>query len=270
MKREKRNMKTNLALLCVHIKMIKRGLLTGKEFACVLVVALVWLFNSTTMYAQDRSMDEVVTEAMIGGWQEADTPVAAQPVAQLGAESFDTFMFPPRYLSRFALKTNLLYGATTSMNIGAEFLLNRYLTMDVSLGWNPFIYRNDRKFAHWMIQPTLRYWIREPFNGHFFGLSLMYCNFNVSGIQVPYNALGVFPNMRNNRFRGDAYSVSIQYGHQWILSPRWAIEASINVGYMFLDYRRYESGRCGLRLGSETRHYFGPTNAGITLIYVFR
>ena len=256
MKREIKHMKIDLALHCVHLKMKERGLLTGRDFICTLMLVFVLLLSSTALSARDRVI------------------VERQPAAQQEQEQetvlFDTFVFPSGYLPRFALKTNLLYGATTSMNIGAEFFLNRYLTMDVSLGWNPFIYRNDRKFAHWMIQPTLRYWIREPFNGHFFGLSLMYCNFNVSGIQVPYNALGAFPNMRNHRFRGDAYSVSIQYGHQWLLSPRWAVEASINVGYMFLDYRKYQSGWCGLRLGSETRHYFGPTNAGITLIYMFR
>ena len=188
---------------------------------------------------------------------------------------FDTFLFPRDYFPRFALKTNLLYGATTSMNIGAEFFLNRFLTLDLSLGWNPFVHRDNVKFAHWMVQPTLRYWIYEPFNGHFFGLSLMYSNFNVSGIRQPYEWLGVFPRLALSgndgyRFRGDAFSASIQYGHQWILSPRWAIEASINVGYMLLDYQVWGGGWCSERIGSERRHYFGPTNASISLIYVFR
>ena len=265
MKREIRNMKTDLALHCVHIKMKMRGLLIAKDFSRVLV-ALVLLFSSTVLYAQDRSVDEIVTQEL----QAAGTPIAAQPIVQQETASFDTFAFPADYFPRFALKTNLLYGATTSMNIGAEFFLNRYLTLDLSLGWNPWVHRDNRKIAHWMVQPTLRYWIQEPFNGHFFGLSLMYSNFNVSDIRQPYNWFGVLPGLRDHRFRGDAYSVSIQYGHQWVLSPRWAIEASINVGYMFLDYRKYESGWCGHRLGSDQRHYFGPTNASISLIYVFR
>jgi len=54
------------------------------------------------------------------------------------------------------------------------------------------------------------------------------------------------------------------------LSPRWSIEASINVGYMFLDYQKWGGGWCGTHIGSETRHYFGPTNAGISLIHIFR
>ena len=188
---------------------------------------------------------------------------------------FDTFVFPTDYFPRFAIKTNLLYGATTTPNLGVEFFLNRYLTLDISAGWNPFVHRDNRKFAHWMIQPTLRYWIQEPFNGFFLGLSLMYSNFNVSGITQPYEWFGVFPRLALSgddgyRFRGDAYSVSLQLGHQWVLSPRWAIEASVNIGYMFLDYQRWGGGWCGLLQGTDQRHYFGPTNAGISLIYIFR
>ena len=188
---------------------------------------------------------------------------------------FDTFEFPLDYFPRLAIKTNLLYGATTTPNLGVEFFLNRFLTLDISAGFNPFVHRDNVKFAHWMIQPTLRFWITEPFNGHFLGLSGMYSNFNISGVRQPYEWFGLFPNLARGgsdgyRFRGDAYSVSLQYGHQWILSPRWAIEATVNVGYMFLNYQKWTGGICGTRIGSDRRHYFGPTNAGISLIYIIR
>ena len=236
------------ALHSVHKKMLERGLITAKDLIRALTVAAVLLFHSTVLCAQQQRANR---------WQPE-------------AEWFDTFTFPTDYFPRFALKTNLLYGATTTPNLGMEFFLNRFLTLDISAGWNPFVFQDNRKFEHVMIQPTLRFWIQEPFNGHFLGLSLMYCDFNVSDIRQPYNWFGLFPGMKNHRFRGSAYSASLQYGHQWVLSPRWSIEASINVGYMFLDYRKYESEWCGEHLGNDRRHYFGPTNAGITLIYVFR
>jgi hypothetical protein len=197
------------------------------------------------------------------------TPVPLPPLPV--ADEDAAFTFPDiEYLPRWAIKTNLLYGAATTMNLGAEFLLNRYLTLDISAGWNPFVHRNNRKFAHWMLQPTLRYWIQEPFNGHFFGVSLMFADFNVSDIRQPYNLLGVFPELRNHRFRGQAYSASLQYGHQWVLSPRWSIEVAINAGYMFLDYERFEGGWCGQSFGNHQRHYFGITNAAVSLIYIIR
>jgi hypothetical protein len=189
------------------------------------------------------------------------------PVQPIG-DLFSTYTFPGReYFPRFAIKTNLLYGATTTINLGVEFLLSDYLTLDVSGGWNPFVHSGNRKFAHWMVQPTLRYWIQEPFNGHFIGGSLMYSNFNVSGIELPFNMI---PALQTRRFRGDAYSVSFQYGHQWVLSPRWSVEASLNVGYMFLNFQEFDGGWCGQIRGSDTRHFFGPTNAAVSLIYVIR
>ena len=243
------------ALQSVLRKMLERGLITANDLIRVLAITTVLLLGSTSLYAQHQQTDR---------WQLATT--AAQPEP----EWFDTFTFPSDYFPRFALKTNLLYAATTTPNLGMEFFLNRFLTLDISAGWNPFVFRDNRKFAHLMVQPTLRYWIQEPFNGHFLGLSAMYCDFNVSDIRQPYNWFGLFPEMKNHRFRGTAYSASLQYGHQWVLSPRWAIEASVNVGYMLLEYEKYESELCGSHLGNEKRYYWGPTNAGVTLVYVFR
>jgi hypothetical protein len=183
---------------------------------------------------------------------------------------FATFSFSELgagYLPRFALKTNLLYGATTTPNLGIEFLLNRYLTLDLSVGWNPFTYSNNKKFKHWMVQPTLRYWIQEPFNKHFLGGSLLYSNFNTGGLSLPFN---ITPALKDQRFRGDAYSVSFQYGYQWLLSPRWSFETTFNAGYMYLDYQKFECGNCGSKLGSETKHYFGVTNAAVSFIYIIK
>ena len=309
MKREIKNMKMNLALHSVHIKMMKRGLLTAKDFIQTLAVSLILLLSSSTaLYAQQEAVGELIREIEAQGETRLNAGVAIDrsevvtqavspyfmrdAVEQVLAGSdytpqFDTFVFPRDYFPRFSMKTNLLYAATTTPNIGVEFFLNKWLTLDIAAGWNPFRHRDNRKFAHWSIQPTLRYWIQEPFNGFFVGLSLLYANFNVSGIPQPYNWLNGFPGVddtRNRilgnrlalwgddgyRFRGDAYGASLQFGHQWVLSPRWSIEAFANVGYMFLDYQVWEGGWCGRQLPSETRHYFGLTNAGISLIYIFR
>jgi hypothetical protein len=170
--------------------------------------------------------------------------------------------------SRVALKTNLLYGATTTLNLGVEFLLNKDLTLDISGGWNPFVYTNNKKFAHYMVQPTLRYWIQEPFNGHFIGSSLMYANFNMGGLDLSGS---IMPALAKYRYRGNAYNISFQYGHRWSLAPRWAIETTLNViGYMYLDYLKFECGNCGKPVAAEKKHYLGPTNAAVSLIYVIR
>ena len=171
--------------------------------------------------------------------------------------------FPPRFI----LKTNVLYAATGTINFGAEFRLNNHLTLDIVSGWSPFVFGNDRQLTHVLVQPTLRYWVRESFRGDFFGLSLMYINYNMGGISLPFN---IMPGLANHRFRGNAYGVSLQYGHQWRFSPRWGIESTINVGHLFLDYQMFERGRYGKKIDSNVRHFFGPTNASISVIYFFR
>ena len=171
--------------------------------------------------------------------------------------------FPPR----FALKTNVLYLATGTINLGVEFPLNNHFSLDISSGWNPFVFRDNTRFTHVMIQPTLRYWIREPFRGDFFGVSLMYSHFNMGGISLPFTML---PGFANYRFRGNVYGVSLQYGHQWRLSPNWGIETTVNVGHLFLNYDTFERGRHGKKIESNRRHFFGPTNASVSLIYFIR
>ncbi|GAB6122672.1 DUF3575 domain-containing protein [Dysgonomonas termitidis] len=160
------------------------------------------------------------------------------------------------------LKSNLIYDLTTTVNLGAEVRMSEYLTLDISLNYNPWTFSNNRKFKHFMIQPELRYWINEPFNGHFWGGHLLYSHFNVGNLP--------FGDFADYRYQGDAYGFGVSYGYQWILSPRWSIEASLGIGYIHMDYTRYECEVCGRELGKGSHNYFGPTKAGISLIYILK
>lgn len=72
-----------------------------------------------------------------------------------------------------AVKTNLLYDATTTFNLGAEIGLSPRWTLDLSANYNPFSFSDNKKWKHWMAQPEARYWFCERFNGHFMGLHLL-------------------------------------------------------------------------------------------------
>ena len=65
---------------------------------------------------------------------------------------------------KVALKSNLLYDATTTMNLGLEFGLARKWTLDVPVNYNPWKPDNGRRLRHWGIQPEVRYWFCERFN----------------------------------------------------------------------------------------------------------
>ena len=41
-------------------------------------------------------------------------------------------------------------------------------------------------------------------------------------------------------------------------------------GYIYTNYDKYECATCGKFKGSQDKHYFGPTKAGISLIYIIK
>lgn len=167
------------------------------------------------------------------------------------------------YGQEAAVKTNLLYDATTTLNLGFEFGLSKKTTLDVSGSYNPWKF-GDARWRLGLIQPEVRYWLCEKFNGGFFGLHAHYAHYNVGGLKW------FSDNMKNNRYQGDLYGGGISYGYQWILGDRWNLEATIGVGYARLVYDKYPCTSCGTRIKRDHSNYWGPTKVGISLIYIIK
>lgn len=166
-----------------------------------------------------------------------------------------------------ALKTNTLYWGTTSPNIGMEVALGRKITLDVSGGINLFTFSNNKKLKHGLLQPELRFWTCEAFNGHFFGIHAHGAQFNVGGWNIPVGRLSVF---KDHRYEGWLAGGGLTYGYQWVLSKHWNFEASIGAGYAYIDYRKYNCPECGQKVGEGKINYFGVTKAALSLIYVLK
>ena len=56
---------------------------------------------------------------------------------------------------KIAVKSNLLYDATTTMNLGLEVALVRRWTLDIPVNYNPWKF-DETRLKHWGIQPELR------------------------------------------------------------------------------------------------------------------
>lgn len=166
------------------------------------------------------------------------------------------------YLPKFAIKTNALYWATSTPNLGFEVGLSKKLTLDVSGNYNPWKFSDNKQFKHWLVQPELRYWLCERFNGSFFGIHAHYADVNVSNL----NMFG----MGHYRYDGNLYGAGISYGYHWILKNRWSMEATIGAGYARLKYDKYECGKCGEKIGHSSKNYFGPTKIGLSIIYTIK
>ena len=67
-----------------------------------------------------------------------------------------------------AIKTNLLYDATATVNAGIEFGLAKRWTLDLSGNYNGWDI-NGHKWKHWLVQPEFRYWFCDRFARHFLG-----------------------------------------------------------------------------------------------------
>lgn len=166
-----------------------------------------------------------------------------------------------------SVKTDLLTGALTSPNLGVEVRLSDRLSLEAAFHYNPFSAGEDKRWKHWYVQPELRYWMCQPFGGHFFGVHLMYGAYNVGKVKLPF---GLFKGVRSRRYEGDLIGGGFSYGYHFILSPRWSIETSIGIGFLHSTYERYRCLHCGEQMGGGSKNFITPTKAAVSLVYIIR
>lgn len=167
---------------------------------------------------------------------------------------------------KVALKNNLLYDATATPNLQLELGLTPKTTLELGVGVNPFNFSDNKKFKHWLFQPEYRYWLCERFSGHFFGVHAHGGQFNVGNWDIPI-ALDVF---KNHRYEGYFYGAGLSYGYQWVLSPRWNIEANIGGGYARIHYDKFPCAKCGTRQDKGKHNYWGVTKAAVSVVYFLK
>lgn len=167
---------------------------------------------------------------------------------------------------RVAVKTNVLYDATTTFNLGLEVGLSHHTTLDISGNYNPWTFEGNTKLKHWLVQPEFRYWTCEKFRKHFFGAHLLGGEFNAGGINLPFGS----GNIKDHRYLGSMYGAGVSYGYHWMLGGRWGIEATIGAGYARIHYREYALPPCSPRLSEGNKNYWGITKLGVTLIFMIK
>ncbi len=172
---------------------------------------------------------------------------------------------------KVAVKTNLLYDATTTFNLGAEFGISPKWTLDLSGNYNPWTFSNNKKWKHWLIQPEARYWFCNKMMGHFIGFHALGGQSNVSNIDLNFKFLGSdFSKLKDHRYEGWFLGAGLAYGYAWSLSKHWNIEAELGLGYIYTQFDTYKCEKCGEKVAdNKDHHYVGPTKAALNLVYVF-
>ncbi|MDE5813297.1 MAG: DUF3575 domain-containing protein [Muribaculaceae bacterium] len=179
--------------------------------------------------------------------------------------------------NNLAIKTNLLYDATTTPNLGIEFGVGRKSTLNITYGINPWTFSSkdgDWKFKHWVAMPEYRWWTCSKFNGHFFGVHLMGGQYNAGNVDMILPGLffagrDLVKDVRDYRCQGYFAGGGFTYGYQWILGRHWNFEAEIGIGYDHVWYDRYPCYQCGAKIAKGDTNYAGVTKLGLSIMYIF-
>ena len=182
------------------------------------------------------------------------------------------------FAQKVALKNNLAYDALKTPNLSVELSMGRKWTLDTQVGMNFFLFTKNatspryknKKFSHWLVQPELRYWTCDVFNGWFFGLHAHGGQMIFGGVDVPFVLQIKDDSMKDHRYEGYFWGGGLSAGYQWVVSNRFNVEVSLGVGYVHAEYDKYNCTTCGKKMGKGNADYIGPTKAAISLIYMLK
>ena len=172
---------------------------------------------------------------------------------------------------KVALKTNLLYDATATVNAGIEIGLAPRWTLDISGNFNDWTMSHKRKWKHWLVQPEARYWFCERFSGHFIGIHAHGGEYNFGNLKNGIKFLGSdFSKLTDNRYQGWYVGGGLSYGYAWILGKHWNLEAELGIGYIYTRFDKFPCAECGEKIEEDaSHHYFGPTKLALSIVYLF-
>ena len=166
----------------------------------------------------------------------------------------------PFYMS---LHTNMLYDLALVPNGGIEFYLGR--GWSVAGNWMYAWWKSDRKHNYWRIYGgdlAVRKYVgrlakEKPLTGHHAG---------VYGGIVTYDF-----ELGGRGYLGDRWSwhAGVEYGYALPIARRLNLEFSLGLGYLGGEYKEYlPIDDCYVWQATKRRRWFGPTKAGIALVWL--
>lgn len=166
----------------------------------------------------------------------------------------------PLYL---AVKTNMLYDAALVPNIGVEAYVGK--NWSLAANWMYAWWKTDRHHRYWRIYGgdfEVRRWfgsaaMAKPLTGHHAGVygQMLTYDFELGGkgYQAPKWS----------------WAAGISYGYSLPVASRLNIDFTIGIGYMGGKYYEYRPiDNCYVWKSTHQRHYFGPTKAEVSLVWL--
>ena len=155
---------------------------------------------------------------------------------------------------RFALRANLLRWVTLTPDLGLEWRINPSWGIAVNGSWTSWSWNDkDRRYALWEVAPEVRYYMGEK--------KAWYVGAMFKAGQFNYKLSGTGR-------QGDLLGGGITGGYQLRLNDALSLDFSLALGYLNADYEKYEViDGVRVRRGNETKNWWGPVNAGVTLVW---
>ena len=153
-----------------------------------------------------------------------------------------------------SLRANLLRWATLTPDLGVEWRICPSWGIAVNGSWTSWSWSDkDRRYALWEVAPEVRYYMGEK-KAWYLGAMFKAGQFNYK--------------LSETGKQGDLMGGGITAGYQLRLNKALALDFNLGLGYLNADFEKYEViDGVRVRRGNETKDWWGPINAGVTLVW---
>ncbi len=172
---------------------------------------------------------------------------------------------------QIAVKSNLLYWMTGTINAGAEIAVSKHSTLGATFNYNPWTIGSDNKIQHWFVRPEYRYWVTEKYTRLFFGVHLIGGGFEVGGFKIPFIGNRFFKGLQTNYYKGSFFAGGVSMGYQFYISPHWNLEISAGAGLARIKHHAEPIDPTKRKKSYvDAVHYLPiPTEVGFSFVYLF-
>ena len=153
-----------------------------------------------------------------------------------------------------SLRANLLRWATLTPDLGLEWRICPSWGIAVNGSWTSWSWSDkDRRYALWKVAPEVRYYMGEK-KAWYLGAMFKAGQFNYK--------------ISETGKQGDLMGGGITAGYQLRLNKSLDLDFNLGLGYLNVDFEKYEViDDVRVRRGNETKDWYGPINAGVTLVW---
>ncbi len=153
-----------------------------------------------------------------------------------------------------SLRANLLRWAILTPDLGVEWRICPSWGIAVNGSWTSWSWSDkDRRYALWEVAPEVRYYMGEK--------KVWYLGAMFKAGQFNYK-------LSETGKQGDLMGGGITAGYQLRLNKALDLDFNLGLGYLNVDFEKYEViDGVRVRRGNETKDWYGPINAGVTLVW---